>query len=118
MRKKLALLLALVMICATMLTACGEKSDPDFDGTSWDLTELVTEGMTIDAEQIEATGYSMTFEFKKGGTVTGGNLGEAKWEHDGDTLSITADGETIDCKIDGDKFTLEMEGMKMVFTKQ
>jgi hypothetical protein len=102
-----------------MLTACGDKAGSDMDDTTWKLTKLESEMGNFDAEQIDATGMTMSFEFKKDGTVVGDTFeGEAEWEQDGDTVSISADGTTIDCKINGDKFTMEMQGMKMEFTKQ
>lgn len=119
MKKKLALLLALVMVCATMLTACGSSSK--LSNTTWYLTKLNVGDVEITAEQIEeAYGESKIF-FKKNGVcevLLDGEESEGDWKLDGDKVIIMSDEESIEGILSDSEFVLELYGTKMTFTKK
>lgn len=119
MKRKLALLLALVMLCATMLTACG-SSGSKVVGT-WEMTSAMAAGIeTIDT--MKESGYDMSFVFDKNGKVKvisgGEEQGEADWKEDGDKVTISESGSEMEFTLADGKLTTEQSGATLVFEKK
>ncbi len=118
MKKRLALLLALVMVCATMLTACGGSK---LSNTTWYLTKLNIEDIEVTAEQIEEMYGESKIEFKNGGLCKvrlDGEDSEGDWKLDGDKVIISNDGEELACALSDSELVIDVEGVKMTFTKK
>jgi hypothetical protein len=118
MKKKFALLLALIMVCATMLTACGGSSSKVI-GT-WELTSAMSEGIeTVD--QVKESGFDMSFEFKDDKAVLflgGEKQGELDWEEDGDKITVSDGTTELVLTLTDGKLTMEESGATMVFEKK
>ena len=118
MKKTIALVLALIL-CATMLAACGGGGPSG----KYKLSSMTEGGVTFNASQMAELGLdadSMYIEFQSGSNFKLAMLGETQsgtFAVDGKTIKLTADGETINATLDGNKITIEESGTKMVFAK-
>ena len=121
MKKTLALVLALILICGCF-AACGGGIDADNPviGT-WTLTRAKAMGMEFTASDL---GIDMQLILKANGSATLINEGEtidgAKWSFDNNTVSLKADGQHLyDLVYDGTILTLtEPEsGSDLIFEK-
>lgn len=121
MKKTLALVLALVLICGCFM-ACASGIDPDNPviGT-WTLTRAKAQGMELTASDI---GVDMQLTLKANASATLINDGEtidgAKWSFDNNTVSLKAAGQHLyDLVYDGTTLTLtEPEsGTDLIFEK-
>lgn len=119
MKKKLVLLLAFVMLCATVFTAC---SSGGLTGT-WKLSGAEMLGKEVSVDEIGDMGglENAVLKFKSGGKVTlslGEDENSGEWKKDGDQVSIIADGtKVMDLTLDGSKLILEQSGIKLIFKK-
>ncbi len=121
MKKTLALVLALVLICGCFM-ACASGIDPDNPviGT-WKLTRAKAMGMEFSASELD---IDMQFIFKADASATMINDGETingvKWSFDDNVVSLKADGQHLyDLVYDGTTLTLtEPEsGTDLIFEK-
>lgn len=119
--KKVSLFFLAVIMTASLLTACGSKTNAAV-GT-WKATTVEASGVSVSLADYEAstgTTLEITFDFKSDGTVTGNMNGETvdgTYTVDGSNVSITFDGETETLTIDGNQMTLESEGTKIILAK-
>jgi hypothetical protein len=119
MKKRLALLLACVLLVSAMMVACG--SSTKVEGTTWKLTKAEMEGQTVEAEALDALGGESTFDFQKDGVLVGNMFGEevkGTWKQSGSKVTLEIDGSSVDAKISGSKMTMEEEGNKLTFEKK
>lgn len=119
MKKKLALLLALVMVCATMLTACGGSSSK-IVGT-WEMTSAMAAGIeTIDT--MKEAGLDMSLVFEDDGKVKllsgGEEQSKAEWKEDGDKVTISESGTEMVLTYADGKLSTEQSGATLVFEKK
>ena len=104
MRSKMTKLLSLAMalVLALSLTACGGSGGNDLAGTTWALSSGSQGGVTIDQDTLESLfGGSMTYTFEEDGTVV-----------------LAIQGDTGTMTLDGDTLTMEESGVTVEFTKQ
>ena len=120
MKKKLTLLLALVLLCASVLTACSKSSD--VTGTVWELTGGEMQGQKLTSDLIELAFGKFTYEFNKDGVLVitiGDESVDASWTQDGSEITIKpGNGNSATAEIDGNKLTMMIDSDKMVFTKK
>lgn len=121
MIKRLTFILALVLVCASVLTACESKIS-DVTGTTWVLSSATSvDGQEVTSEMIEQFLGEITYEFKEDGVVivsASGKSGEASWSQDGDEITISGNGTTAVARLDDSRITMEIEGNSMVFNKK
>ncbi len=119
MKKKIALLLALVMVCATMLTACGSSSSK-FVGT-WEMTSAKAAGVEA-IDQMRESGYDMSFKFNDNGKVkvytNGEEQAETDWKEDGDKVTIVEGSNEMDLTLNDGKLVMEQMGVTFTFEKK
>jgi len=119
MKKVLAIVLSVLMLLG--LCAC-VASNPLKD-TTWKMTGMTTEGVTVDEAFLAELGFegSLTFGDKD---VVISLLGEVEetvsYKLDGNNITMTdATGESLTATMDGDTINMEFEGVgALVFTKQ
>jgi uncharacterized lipoprotein YehR (DUF1307 family) len=119
MKKKLALLFALVMVCATMLTACGGGSK--LADTTWTLTSVSVDDVEVTAEQMDETFGESIITFEDNSVCKanfGGSEGEGTWKLDGDKVTITIDEEDMEAVLSDSELVMDLYGTKMTFTKK
>lgn len=124
MKRKLVLLLALVMLCSAVLTACGSGK---LEGT-WKLDSIDagdSEEAKAGAAMAMAFMSSMEMEFKKDGVMimrlgTGDEKEESEgtYTQDGNKVIMTSEGQDQEAKLDGNKLIMEEEGLSLVFKKK
>ena len=139
MRKsRIAVIFAIIMVLALVLTGCGcfgngakkpSAEDAKIMSGKWVLTSAEVGGKTASAQEM---GINMSFDFKSDGTTKytlEKESEEYKWEKDGDLITIwvpiegglgSSTGHTA--VLDGNSFTLYWDyngqGLEMVFTKE
>lgn len=119
MKKRIIFLLALVLVCASVLTACGKSSS--LVGTTWMLTSAEAAGQVITGETLELSVGVITYEFKKDGVIevtSNGDTAKASWSEDGDEIKITEEDTEFIATIEGDTLIMDVVGAKMTFTKK
>lgn len=118
MKKRLALLLALIMVCATVLTACGSSSK--VVGT-WILSGAEVGEVKASDDDLKAFG-DFTMKFSSNGSVTVSNGGSdevGKWKEDGDTITISNSTTTeIKLELKDGELTTEQGGATLIFKKK
>ena len=119
MKKFLALMLAIVLMCG-VLAACGGSANANSPivGT-WKLTKGVASGITVDPSQL---GMEMSFRFDANGKaamVYNGDTTEGlSWRLEGDVVKLGVSGTDLyDFAYDGSTLTVEESGVKMIFEK-
>lgn len=118
--KKIVSLVAVLLLIATTLTACGGGISGKFKLT---LVNVGGVSMEADGDAAKAAGFDkekcyIDFSGKDSGKME--MMGETQdftYTVDGKNITLTADGETINGTIDGNKLTIEEQGMKMEFEK-
>ena len=95
MKKKLALLLSCMVLCALVLVGCGGGNA--YAGTTWELTRAEAYGVTLE------------------GAI---NTGESPYKVEGDKIVVTEGDQTLDFVVSGDEISTEYSGVKMYFTKK
>ena len=125
MKKRIALAMALVIACLTMLLAgCGNKGGNPMEGT-WEVSKVSMSGIELSGETLEQFGGALpALEFKADGQVAITGLdsstdsAEATYKVDGNKVEITAEGETLTATLDGNNLTMEEDGASLTFTKK
>ncbi len=131
MKKKLALILALVMIAMT-LAACGGSSSGDTIVGSWTIDTIEADGINISyddyVKQAEAAGMGELAEmtkiemtFKEDGTLTMSAAGaemSGTWTGSGSSYTLTADGSSMDITLKDGKIVMEEDGQKVTLKKK
>lgn len=121
MKRKFALVLALIMVCATILTACGSKN-VDVADTKWKLTSgEAADGTKVTGEMIESVYGEFTIEFKADGSCSvsiSGQTAEATWKQEDKTVTLNNNGTELVMVVDDGKLKVEEEGETIFFTKQ
>lgn len=121
---------ALAVICAAGLTACGGGGGNSVAGT-YTMSSMEISGMTMDLENfasaagMDADDINITLELNTDGSFVldmealDGGVVEGTWEGDTDSVDLTSDGETINCDVDGGVITMAepSTGMSLVFEK-
>ena len=62
MKKKLALLLSCMVLCAMVLVGCGGGGNA-YAGTTWELTRAEAYGVTMEGEMLDSTVGEMSIKF-------------------------------------------------------
>ena len=62
MKKKLALMLSCMVLCALVLVGCGGGNN-GYVGTKWELTHAESHGLTMDASMVQSILGEMSMEF-------------------------------------------------------
>lgn len=62
MKKKLALLLSCMVLCALVLVGCGGGGNA-YAGTTWELTRAEAYGVTMEGEMLDSTVGEMSIKF-------------------------------------------------------
>lgn len=95
MKKKIALLLALVMLLS--LCACGESAEPDPNAGLYEAVSATAMGLTISVADVFEDGFSL--ELKNGGKATFHYEGKdysMKWSLDGNAFHAEGGGAALD----------------------
>ena len=120
---------ALAVICAAGLTACGGGGN-SVAGT-YTMSSMEISGITMDLEDfasaagVDADDVNITLELNADGSFVldmealDGGVVEGTWEGDTDSVDLTSEGETINCDVDGGVITMAepSSGMSLVFEK-
>jgi uncharacterized lipoprotein YehR (DUF1307 family) len=119
MKKKFALILALVMVCATMLTACdGKKAENDLTGTTWTLNSMTSAGEEYSYADLDGMGMIYTYEFKEDGVaVYSGYDEDGTWKQDGNSVTITVIDISITGEIKDNELIIDEGLTKMIYKK-
>lgn len=120
MKRRLALLLAIVMVVGTMMMGCKSKSD--LAGTTWVATSLEdAKGTKISGDNLKAI-MDFTIEFKDDNKLhmaINGSETDGTYSQKGDKVTLTADdGSSLEVKVDGSTMTMEQNGSKVTFEKK
>lgn len=105
--------LAMVVVMALALCACGEKGGTpansggnSFEG-EWESTKIEYEGETITGEAAAGFVFVIAADGTGNCTINGDDAGEITWVSNGNSITITDDV--------GDVVTGELKGEKLVF---
>ena len=93
MKKKLALLLSCMVLCAMVLVGCGGGGNA-YAGTTWELTRAEAYGVTMEGEMLDSTVGEMSIKFIDDTKleISGmGRSGEATYTLDGGMVDVMAD---------------------------
>lgn len=118
MKKRIALILALVLVCA-LLAACG--STDELSNTSWVLSEISTTDGTLDANALKENNIQLDLDFKAGGkvSVTDAETTEsATYTLDGDKITMKDSKDTLSGTFSESKITLSTTDGDMIFVKK
>lgn len=120
MKKRFALILALVLVF--VLCACGageepeeapEEAPPDPAIGSWELTGLELDGMDVSAYSVQ---FDIRMEFRPDGTGTvtsGEDSFSVTWQNG----SFYDGSESITYTVEGDTLSFLSDGMTFLFTR-
>lgn len=120
MKKRIALAMALVIACLTMLLAgCGNKGGNSMEGT-WEVSKVSMSGIEMSGDALKQLGSALpTLEFKADGKVISSESDDpGTYKVNGNKVEITADGETLTATLDGNNLTMEEDGASLTFTKK
>ncbi|HEX3020876.1 MAG TPA: hypothetical protein VHQ24_07950 [Lachnospiraceae bacterium] len=121
MKKGLAQLLVVVLVCSVMFMGCGKK-DSSVEGTTWAIASAIdAEGTEVTGEELATVYGDITYEFQKDGVLllTAGEQSlEGTWSQDGKEVTIDAGGQTTTATVDGKTMTAESEAGTVTFEKQ
>lgn len=131
MKKKLALILALVMIAMTLI-ACGGSGGSDTIVGSWTIDAIEANGINISfddyVKQAEAAGMGeiaaltnieMTFSEDGAMTMTAaGQEATGTWTGSGSSYTLTVDGDSMDVTLKDGKIVMEEDGQKVTLKKK
>ncbi len=125
--KLIVLMSILSMMMVLCLGGCGKSAagaDSPVVGT-WTLAGGESQGITIDAEALGAAmgeeGASMSFEFKKDGSLAGSFMGETAegtWKDADGVITMTFNGDSMDGKIVDGQLHMEADGTTLFFEKK
>lgn len=122
---------ALAVICAAGLTACGGGGGNSMAGT-YTMSSVEVSGATMDIEELagmagmDADDLTVTLELNSDGSfaldmeaLTGMDVVEGTWEGDEDSLDLTAEGDTFSCDVEDGVITMaeSTSGVTMIFEK-
>ena len=130
MNRKRILALALLLVLALGLTACGKSDQLGVEDTWKPILETISMGDDVlfsatlkDMSDAEA-GVEPSMVLERGGTGTfdlsGGDPMQVQWSRDGSTLTLTAEAESMELIYDetSDQFTLTLEENGLTATIQ
>ncbi|MDR1801538.1 MAG: hypothetical protein LBQ95_06850 [Lachnospiraceae bacterium] len=115
---------ALIVIAAFMTFGCVKKL-AGMEG-KYILDSVTSSGISVTGDELPTYGWdpnNYTIEFTQAGDFSvnlNGEKGEAKYELEGNTLTIKDMAETLEATVNEDKteVTITANGVVMVFTKQ
>lgn len=118
--KKVAAVVALVLVLSIMLTGCSSVKG------KWTLDRAEAMGMTLNGDALKsAFGSEVTLEFKSGGVVVGNLEGgsdssKGTYKVKGKEVDITFEDETVTAQIDGKELVIKepSSGATMYFVKK
>ena len=120
MKKKLALLLSCMVLCALVLVGCGGGGNA-YAGTTWELTRAEAYGVTMEGEMLDNTVGEMTIKFVDNSKmeINGmGMSGEATYTLEGDKIMVTECSQTREFTGANYEISVEASGATMDFTKK
>lgn len=120
MKKKLALLLSCMVLCAMVLVGCGGGGNA-YAGTTWELTRAEAYGVTMEGEMLDSTVGEMSIKFIDDTKLEISGMGtsrEATYTLDGDKIMVTEGSQTMEFTVADEEISFEMSGVKMYFTKK
>jgi len=88
------------------------------EGTTWELFEIIAEGITIGKDYLDSEGLSIYFIFGVNGEVTGiveDEAGQGTYRISGSSVFIEIDDETTAAILDGDILIWDVDEMVMRF---
>ena len=118
MKKKLALILSCMMLCALVLVGCGGGNK--YVGTTWELTRAEAYGVTMEGDILDNTVGEMTIKFVDNtkAEIKGMGMSEdATYTLEGDKIVITEpNAETLEFTVADNELSVEASGATMYFT--
>ena len=119
MKKKLALMLSCMVLCALVLVGCGGGNA--YAGTTWELSRAEAYGVTLEGDMLASTvgEVSITFvddtKLKMEGAI---ETGEAEYTIEGDKIVVTEGTQTTEFTVSGGEISTEYAGVTMYFKKK
>ena len=119
MKKKLALLLSCMVLCALVLVGCGGGGNA-YAGTTWELTRAEAYGVTMEGDALASMG-DLGMEFVDDTTVKMSLMGmsiEGTYTVEGNTVTIEYFEQPIAFQRNGNQLSAEYDGEAMVLEKE
>lgn len=120
MKKKLALLLSCMVLCALVLVGCGGGGNA-YAGTTWELTRAEAYGVTMEGEMLDNTVGEMTIKFVDNSKMEINGMGmsiEGTYTVEGNTVTIEYFDQPIAFQRNGNQLSAEYDGEAMVLEKE
>ena len=120
MKKRLALILYCMMLCALVLVGCGGGNE--YVGTTWELPRAEAYGITMEGDILDNTVGEMTIKFVDNTKAEIKGMGvseDATYTLEGDKIVITEpNAETLEFTVSDNELSVEASGATMYFTKK
>lgn len=122
MKKTLALFLAIVLICGSLIACSGFKyANSPVVGT-WKMKKSIEDGATVDASQLNSDADKVLKLNANGKAMIRDGMTSIEgipWEFEENVVRVWIDdSKTRDYVFDGKTLTFEQSGVKMIFEKQ
>lgn len=118
MKKKLALLLSCMVLCAMVLVGCG--GEEKLAGSKWKLVKYEAQGVTMEGDALASMG-DLGMEFVDDTTVKMSLMGmsiEGTYTVEGNTVTIEYFDQPIAFQRNGNQLSAEYDGEAMVLEKE